>query len=130
MVFRRWIIFGLIIVITCTLIASEVHAANGLKDKLFGLIDAGNMAGYKTDATANVPNLVKTLINSFLALLGLIFLGLSLYAGVIWMTSRGNEEKTKEAIETIIHAAIGLALILGSYAITNFVLERLLPTTT
>ncbi len=60
-----------------------------------------------------------------LSLLGLVAVSLMLYAGFTWMTSGGNEEKISAAKKIMINATIGLAIILASFAIVQFVLKSL-----
>jgi len=47
------------------------------------------------------------------------------YAGFLWQTSKGDEAKIKTAKSILKNAAIGLAIILSAYAITEFVISRL-----
>ena len=47
------------------------------------------------------------------------------YAGVRWMTSRGNEELAAKAKHTLEAAVIGIIITVSAYAISNFVLSRL-----
>ena len=54
-------------------------------------------------------------------MLGTVFVVLVIYSGIQWMTAQGNEEKITAALGTIIHAAIGLAIVTGAYVILNFV---------
>jgi hypothetical protein len=65
------------------------------------------------------------IIRAALGLLGVVVLGLMLYGGFTWMTSAGNEEKIATAKKILINATIGLAVILSSFAITQFVISRL-----
>lgn len=58
--------------------------------------------------------------------IGLIFLGLMVYAGFKMMTARGNEDEISTARSTIVNATIGLIVVVGSYAITDFVTTRLI----
>jgi len=55
--------------------------------------------------------------------LGLIALVIVLYAGFMWMTSGGNEEKISKAKKILSAGVIGLLIILASYAITSFILQ-------
>lgn len=73
---------------------------------------------------------VARVINIVLGLLGIIALGLILYAGFTWMTSGGNEEKLTTAKKTLWASVIGLIIILSSFAISNFVLGELYRATT
>lgn len=69
--------------------------------------------------------IVGRIINIVLGFLGIISLGLIIYAGFLWMTSNGDEEKVSKARKTLINAAIGLAIILASWGIATFVLNQL-----
>lgn len=72
---------------------------------------------------------IARVIKIALSLLGAIFIILIIYAGFMWMTSGGNEEKIKKAKETIIAAIIGLAIIVLAYAATFFIIESLVNAT-
>lgn len=65
-------------------------------------------------------------INIILSLLGVIAVVLIVYAGFLWMTSDGNEDKIDKAKAILKNAVIGLAIILASWGITYFVLNKLL----
>lgn len=65
------------------------------------------------------------IIRIFLSLLGIIAVGLMLYAGFTWMTSGGSEDKIASAKKILINATIGLAIILASFTIVQFVLKSL-----
>lgn len=57
---------------------------------------------------------------------GIVFLVLMVYAGFRWMLARGQEEYVNKARDTITGAILGLAFIVGAFAITSFVTTRLL----
>ncbi len=75
--------------------------------------------------TRSFPTIVSDIIRAFLSLLGIIFIGMILFAGYNWMTAMGEAEKVKTAKSTLVSAVIGLVLIIASYAITTFVLIQL-----
>jgi len=68
---------------------------------------------------------VARIINVALGLLGIIMVVLMVYAGFLWMTAAGNEEKAGTARKIIFSAIIGLIIILSAYAISNFVVGRI-----
>jgi len=86
---------------------------------------AGNIGWGTTATPADMPNLIKTVISTFLGLLGIIFLVLIIYAGYNWMTAQGEEEKVTKAKDTITRAIIGLIIITAAYSITYFVFNNL-----
>jgi len=73
----------------------------------------------------DISLIVGRIIRIILGFLGLILVILILYAGFLWMTSGGNEEKIKQARQIISTAITGLAIVVLSYVIANFVLQRL-----
>ena len=66
---------------------------------------------------------VGTLIRSFLSVVGILFLMITVYSGIQWMVSGGNEEVLKKTKARITRAAIGLVIVVGSWVITNFILK-------
>ncbi len=73
----------------------------------------------------DVRIIVVRIINVFLGLLATIFLIILIIAGFQWMTSGGNQEKTKGAMDRIKSSLIGLIIIMISWGISYQVLRRL-----
>lgn len=88
------------------------------------------VVGDKTDLTNNFAGSVSTVIVGVLSLAGTIFLVLTVYAGILWMTAAGNEDQVTKAKDIVSQAVIGLAITLAAYAITAFVTGKLNPTPT
>ena len=106
--------------------------AQGLQGQTKTDLDAQNAAflgetGLGTQASISI--VVSSIIRILLSFLGVIFVVLIIYAGFMWMTSAGNEEKISKAKKIMVSAIIGLAIILAAYAITYFVLDQLLEAT-
>lgn len=72
---------------------------------------------------------VARIISVALGLLGILTVLLILYAGFMWMTAAGEEDKIKKAKGILTAAIVGLAIILSAYAITRFVIESLMDAT-
>ncbi|MBI4133295.1 hypothetical protein HY478_01645, partial [Candidatus Uhrbacteria bacterium] len=68
---------------------------------------------------------VARIIRVALGLLGVVTVVLILYGGFVWMTASGNEENIAKAKRILTNASIGLVIVLTSFAITQFVLSRL-----
>ncbi len=75
--------------------------------------------------TVDIRVAAGSIIQLFLGLLGLIALIIILYAGFVWMTSGGNEEKISQAKKILSAGVIGLMIILSAYAITTFILNEI-----
>lgn len=92
--------------------------------------DAAGSLGTVANRTGVRQTDIKTasgeIVQAALGILGLIFFVLVIYAGITWMTARGDEEAVTKARETIFAAVIGLSVVLASYAITNFLNTRIL----
>lgn len=89
----------------------------------YGLEATADAAGLKTNKS--IPELVGQIVGAGLSLLGLVFLGLMLYGGFRWMTARGDTKSVDTAKDTITNAVIGLAIIVGAYAITDFSIKAI-----
>lgn len=74
--------------------------------------------------TENLSTQVGDIIQGALRLVGIAFLVLMVYGGFRWMTARGNEADVEKAKETITAAIIGLMVVVGAYALTNFITTR------
>ena len=73
--------------------------------------------------------IAASVINVALGFLGIIAVGLILYAGFKWMTAGGSEDKITEARKLLFAGVIGLIIILAAFAIANFVLTQLIRAT-
>lgn len=69
------------------------------------------------------------IINVALGFLGVITVVIVLIGGFKYMIAGGNEEKVDEAKAWILSGIIGLAIILSAYAITSFVVDKLISAT-
>jgi hypothetical protein len=89
----------------------------------YGLDDTAKEAGLYREET--LPQITGNVIGTILSLISVIFFVLMLYGGFLWMTARGNETQETKAKDTIIAAVIGIIIVLGSYAITQFVFKSI-----
>lgn len=76
--------------------------------------------------TRDIRVVVARIIRISFGLLGMVAVAIVLYGGFIWMTSRGESGKIDEAKKIIINGAIGLAIILSAFGITEFILRSIL----
>jgi hypothetical protein len=77
----------------------------------------------------DVRQTAARLINVALGFLGIVAVVIVIIGGFQYMLSGGNEEKTSAARKLMISGIIGLAIILSAWAITTFVLSRLIEAT-
>ena len=114
------------LVVSATLVLLVLFVAPALAQTGEANFGFTNFAG-TTALGTNVP-LVQTVarvINIALGFLGVLAIIIILYAGYIWMTSRGNEEKIGQAKRIMSAGAIGLAIIFAAYGIASFIVSQL-----
>lgn len=86
---------------TALLLASPVYAASA-------------------DVT-KIETFIKSIIQVLVTLAGLISAGFFVWGGVGYITSSGNPETLDRSKKTILYSAIGLAIVLGAFVLTNVV---------
>lgn len=69
----------------------------------------------------SLPELVTLIVNSLLGFLGLVATVVIIYAGVLWVISAGNDDLVGKAKKTMTYAAIGIVVILISFAAVTFI---------
>ncbi|HMB66108.1 MAG TPA: hypothetical protein VKO42_04480, partial [Patescibacteria group bacterium] len=92
--------------------------------------DLGMTYGNATGLSATDPRIIiANIIRVILGFLGVLALGLIIYAGFLWMTSNGNQEKIDKAKNILKAAIIGLIIILASFGIATFLINNILSAT-
>ncbi len=77
-----------------------------------------------TGLNKEISTPIADIISAVLALVGTIFLALTVYAGALWMTAQGNETQVEKAKSIVTSSIIGMAVVFSAYAITAFVTSR------
>lgn len=101
---------------------------------LWGKTDTGEKVNdvFKNEtglAEKDPRQMIAQIINIALGFLGLIAVVLILIGGFKWMTAGGNEDQVGEAKKWMYSGVVGLLIILASYALANFVINRLVDVT-
>ena len=122
--FALLIIFAVLFCSNLTL-AANLGDAFLIGDEYSFLDKAADLAGYDTGDDVGIEFTISTIIQTALTFLGVVFLILAIYGGYLWMTARGNEEQLTKAKNTLTAAVVGLIIVIGAYAISYFVIERL-----
>ncbi len=86
-------------------------------------LDTAAGSSYSTELTVSV--FIGNMIRTLLAATGIVFLVLTVYAGILYMTAQGEPDKIKKAKGMLTNAVIGLIIIVGAYAITRYVVDAL-----
>ncbi len=80
-------------------------------------------------ASTDIRVVIARIIRVALGLLGIIALVLVIYGGFVFMTAGGDDQKISQGKKILINGVIGLTIILSSYAITSFVISKLVEAT-
>ncbi|RJR30818.1 hypothetical protein C4569_04060 [Candidatus Parcubacteria bacterium] len=104
-------------------------AADSVFDRVSGnLSDTAIEAGLRDRESTEMADFalyLMRIINILLSFIGIVFLILIIYGGYLWMTASGNEEQVGKAKKMIIASVIGLAIVLMSRIIAEFVILAL-----
>lgn len=82
------------------------------------------------DASKPLPELIGNIIAVLLSVLGIIFVVLVVYAGFLYLTAGGEDDKVKKAKKLLTQSVIGLVIIVAAYAIAAFVIDALTEVST
>lgn len=104
----------------------QVKAAS-IPDTRGGLdITAGKITAFQGQTGQNFDSAffataAGRIIGLILSFVGILFLGLIIYAGISWMMAGGNEQTITKSKDLLVNAVIGLVIVFAAYAITIFV---------
>lgn len=111
--------------LTTLLWALPALAGDKVIDNLQGFAEK---MGFTTVDTTD-PNVAKNKIgeligsglSAVLSFLGVIFIILIIYAGFLWMTSRGNDQQIEKSKNMIQAGFIGVMIVALAYGFTKFI---------
>jgi len=75
--------------------------------------------------TADLETTIIRVVQWVLGFLGLVAVIFIIYGGVVWMTAGGNADKVTKAKKIITRAVIGLIIVLLSWAIVTYIINRM-----
>lgn len=101
-------------------------ATGTIQTSELGLQPIGDALG---TPAVDIRIIIARIIRAALGLLGIVALGLALYAGFLWMTAGGNEERIAESKKLLINSVIGLAIILSAFSIASYIIGKLVDAT-
>ena len=79
----------------------------------------------------SVDQVMQIFVNistGILGIIGSVVLLMFVYGGFVWITSEGRVDRVDMGKRTVVNAVIGLALVLGAYAIMTFVIAAITGT--
>ncbi|MFH1947082.1 MAG: hypothetical protein ABIJ23_02930 [Candidatus Magasanikbacteria bacterium] len=110
--------FLTIIIVAMLLIPTlAVHAQYGIDKTL------ENVPSLQQFKSVTLQTMIGNLLGGILSLVGIVFFALMVYGGVMWMSSAGNQEREKKALNTMVSAAVGVIIVLSAYVLISFVID-------
>ncbi|MBR3236674.1 hypothetical protein IKF92_03295 [Candidatus Saccharibacteria bacterium] len=70
-----------------------------------------------------LPGVITAILNSIIAVSGLVAVVFIIVGGVNYMTSNGDAAKIEKAKKTILYACIGLVVCVLAFAVVNWAIE-------
>jgi len=98
---------------------SLTTSANGINSAFSNADTVAQDAGYENSKSITV--LAGEIVQLALSILGVLCVVFMIYAGFLWLTAAGNEQRVDKAKKVIFESIIGLIIILAAYAITYFI---------
>ena len=120
------ILFTLTLLISLSFVL-PTFALSLSSDTILG--DTRSAAGFPDATDTSISVIVGVYIKGALSIIGTIFLVLTIYAGILWMTASGNDEQVKKAISILTAAMIGMIIVTSAYSITAFIVGLGVSTT-
>jgi hypothetical protein len=122
----------IILIILSGSILAMVHLASAANLQNVGEITkdiakkAQFIAGQGDGQPVSIEVIIRQIITVVLGVFGLIYFMYIIVGGILWLTAHGEKEKIEKAKDLIQNATLGLAILLGAYALTYFILYALL----
>jgi hypothetical protein len=92
-----------------------------------GLGDAFNIAGKTAGGSYNTGRDFNMVLGDavllVLSAIGVVFIVFMIYAGYLWTTANGNDQKVEKAKDILKESIIGLVVVVGAYAIAYFIIN-------
>ena len=110
----------LVLAIGLVFVPTDTYAVNVIADQC--AVDG--TAAICKDADKGPGDLVATIVNVLLFIIGAISVVMIIIGGIMYATSVGDSGQVTKAKNTIMYAVIGLVVAFLAYAIVNFVVLR------
>jgi len=117
--------FGKVISVTALFVGVTLMSA--LPASALSLMDVMNGQyrgeGQPTELFDGPQALIPRAINLMLFIVGILAIVMLIWGGIRYVISGGNQEKVKDAKNTILYAIIGLVVAILGYAVVNWVIS-------
>lgn len=94
-----------------------------IQASLLTLLLTASPAFAQSADVSKIQNFIQNVIQVLVTLSGLLASGFFVWGGVGYITSSGNPESLDRSKKTILYSAIGLAITLGAFVLSNIVTQ-------
>ncbi|MBI2463508.1 hypothetical protein HYV57_00965 [Candidatus Peregrinibacteria bacterium] len=108
-------------ILAATMFVASFPIASAQND-LIGPGDNPDLVSQRTGGIGSFRELALVMLNFFLSFLGFVAVMFVIYAGILYVTAGGEEDKVTSAKKILTYAGLGLILILLSFALVNTLL--------
>ncbi|MBD3359411.1 MAG: hypothetical protein GF365_01750 [Candidatus Buchananbacteria bacterium] len=70
----------------------------------------------------SIPQIIGSVVKAVLSVVGALALFMVVYGGIILLSSAGKQDQIKKGKDVLIWATIGVAVVLGSYVLVDFII--------
>lgn len=124
-IINKILMLFLLMFVAVALIAPVSVQASIKSDVCSGIgIAAGGECKDSATGSKSVNDTIKTALNFFSALIGVIAVVMIMIAGVKYMTSQGEPGKINEAKNALLYAVVGIVVVAMAQIIVQFVIKR------
>ena len=120
---KSLILFGLLGLSFILMPSFSVARASAINTylRLDEVLESAGSGGDALRSVSDPEDKITSIIGTILSFVGVAFLILMIYGGILWMTSQGNDTQIKKAKGILINGVIGLIIVILAYAITAYI---------
>jgi len=127
--FKKIIIALVLGFVLINVLSTNLAWAGSFDTILSGFKKTGSNAGYQITGEGAPKKefavALATYANSFIVLMGALFLLMVIFGGWLWMTARGNDQQVERGKTLIIQATIGFGVVIISRILVEFIIFNL-----
>jgi len=122
---REKVLIFLIILILFLALSGFLVEKKAAFAQMQGLEQTAKIAFNSDNLETRPEVIIGKIIEIILSIMGIVLVVLMIAGGFMWMASAGNPEQVTKAKELMTSAFIGLIIVILSYSISHFVINRL-----
>lgn len=109
------------------LLAANLFAGTAFAQAIDPTTDQPPIISLLSGGQTGLRGIVLTIVNFALTFLGLLAVIMVIYGGFLYIASAGNEENVNKGKKILMYAAIGIIIIIVSFALVNTILGAASP---